>query len=446
MTEIYVDEVLFTLSGGLGVGVRPRWRGSRCGLCGKKSGRYDRLPLRRWPHLSFGRTRVELIYALWRVHCRHCGVRSERVPWAEHGSRFTRSFEELVAYLAQITDHTKVTELTGIAWETVGSIVARVVARRLAPDRLEGLRCIGVDEFSYRKRHHYLTLVVDHDRRRVVWAADGRSGEVLARFFAELGPERCAAIEMVSIDMAAGYRRAVQSYLPQAEIVYDRFHVQRLASDALDQVRRALVRELEGTEEARAVKMSRYALLKNPWHLTPAEHDKLSTIQQTNKPLFRAYLLKESLAQALDYRQPWRARRALEQWITWASRSRLKPFRRVARSIRRHLDGILAYIRTRLTNGFTEGTNAKLRMVARRAFGFHSADALIAHALPHLRRHPTQPTSTHTKLRRRPKVGRSPKESDGKRTPYHAYRGGRERRDAARQGFRGRLEFPRVRS
>jgi transposase len=282
--------------------------------------------------------------------------------------------------LAQITDQTKVTELTGISWATVGSIVERVVSRRLAPDRFDGLRCIGVDEFSYRKRHRYLTVVVDHDQRRVVWAAEGRSGEVLARFFAEIGPERCAAIELVTMDMAAGYRWAVQSCLPRAEIVYDRFHVQRLASDAVDRVRRAIVRELTGeeAEAARAIKNSRYALLKNPWNLEPAEHDNLSTIQQTNRSLYRAYLLKEALADALDYRQVARARHALESWLSWASRSRLKPFIRVARTIRKHLDGILAYVRTRLTNGFTEGTNNKLRLVARRAFGFHSPQPLIA--------------------------------------------------------------------
>ena len=378
ITEIHVETVLFTLLGSVGVAVKPRWRHSRCGECGKRAPRYDRRPLRRWPHLSFGRTRVDVTYEPWRVSCRRCGVRTEGVPWADHGSRFTRDFEELVAYLAQVTDQTKVTELTGIAWGTVGSIVGRVVARRLAPDRLEGLRCIGVDEFSYRKRHHYLTVVVDHDRRRVVWAAEGRSSEVLASFFAELGPNRCAGIQTVTMDMAAGYRKAVESCLPGAEIVYDRFHVQRLASDALDQVRRALFRELAGTDEAQAVKKSRFALLKNPWHLTPPESEKLSTIQQTNQRLYRAYLLKESLAAALDYRQVARARRALEHWLSWASRSRLKPFARVARTIRKHLDGILAYVRTRLTNGFTEGTNNKLRMVARRAFGFHSPQPLIA--------------------------------------------------------------------
>jgi len=380
IAELMVGEVVVMVTGDLNVQVRPRWRRPRCGGCRRIAPGYDRKPVRRWRHLGLGRTAVFLSCEPRRVKCERCGIRTEHVPWAAPDSRFTWDFEELVAYLAQITDRTKVTELTGIAWETVGSIVERVVGRRLAPDRFEGLRCIGVDEFSYRKHHHYLTVVVDHDRRRVVWAAEGRSGEVLARFFAELGPERCADIEVVTMDLAAGYRRAVESCLPEAEIVYDRFHVQRLASDAVDRVRRAIVRELAGeeAEAARAIKNSRYALLKNPWNLNPAEQDKLSTIQQTNRSLYRAYLLKEALADALDYRQVARARPALESWLAWASRSRLKPFVRVARTIRKHLDGILAYVRTRLTNGFTEGTNNKLRLVARRAFGFHSPQALIA--------------------------------------------------------------------
>lgn len=380
ISELVVGEVVVMVTGDLHVEVRPRWRRPRCGSCGRIAPGYDRKPLRRWRHLSLGQTSIYLGCEPRRVKCPRCGIRTEKVPWAASSSRFTWAFEELVAYLAQITDKTKVTELTGVAWETVGAIVERVVARRLTSDRFEGLRCIGVDEFSYRKHHRYLTIVVDHDRRRVVWASEGRSGEVLARFFAELGSERCAAIQVVTMDLAAGYRKAVETWLPAAEIVYDRFHVQRLASDAVDQVRRAIVRELtvHDVDAAKAIKNSRYALLKNPWNLTPAEEDKLSTIQQTNRSLYRAYLLKEALAEALNQRQVASARSALASWLSWALRSRLKPFIRVARTIRKHLEGILAYVRTRLTNGFTEGTNTKLRLVARRAFGFHSPKPLIA--------------------------------------------------------------------
>ena len=267
--------------------------------------------------------------------------------------------------------------MLGIAWRTVGRIVERVVERKLDPSRLDELRFIGVDEFSYRKRHHYLTIVVDHERRRIVWAKEGRSYEVLKEFFQTLGLERCVKIEAATIDMAGGYEKAIEEWLPQAELVFDRFHVQRLASDAVDEVRRSIVWALQGTEEAKEVKGTRFVLLKKPEDLSPSEKLKLSAVQATNQRLYRAYLLKETLADALDYLQPARAREALSGWLAWASRSRLKPFVRVARTIRKRLEGIIAYVKTRLTNGLVEGLNNKLRMVARRAFGFHSPTALI---------------------------------------------------------------------
>ena len=378
VTGLVVDGFSFGADG-LVVAVRPRWRRPRCGGCGKRAPGYDERPVRRWRHLGIGRLRIWLAYAPRRVDCPRCGgVRTEKVPWAPHQSRFSWDFEELVAYLAQVSDQTKVTKLMGISWPTVGAVVERVVGRRLDPRRLDGLRRIGIDEFSYRKRHRYLTTVVDHDRRRVVWAAPGHSAQTLAAFFAALGEERAASIETATIDMSGGYRKALQEHAPQAKIVFDRFHVQRLASDALDEVRRAQVRFVGLSEKGRAIKHSRFALLKNPWNLTRQEKQKLSDLQRTNAPLYRAYLLKETLAQALDYRQPGHARRALEDWLAWASRSRLQPFVKAARTIREHFEGIVAYFKERLTNGIVEGFNNKARMIARRAFGFHSPQPLIA--------------------------------------------------------------------
>lgn len=178
--------------------------------------------------------------------------------------------------------------------------------------------------------------------------------------------------------MGAGYLKATQEWLPQATVVFDRFHVQRLASDAVDDVRREIVRELGETEDAKAVKNTRFVLLKRPENLYPAERLRLSEVQRTNERLYRAYLLKETLAQALEYLQPARAEKALRAWIVWACRSKLRPFVRAARTIRKHFDGVLAYVKTRVTNGLAEGINNKLRMIARRAFGFHSAGPLIA--------------------------------------------------------------------
>jgi transposase len=320
--------------GAIVFGVRPRWRRPRCGQCGQRAPGYDRRGSRRWRALSFGSYRIYLEYAPRRVDCADCGgVRVELVPWAAHTSWFTRDFEELVAYLAQVTDKTSVCNLMGISWDTVTNIVDRVVRERLDPHRIDNLRRIGIDEFSYRKHHRYLTVVVDHATDRVVWAAEGRGAETLNAFFDLLGEERCARIELVTVDMAGGYLKAIGERLPNAEIVFDRFHVQRLASDAVDAVRRTMWAELKGTPEGKALKGTRWALLKNPWNLARRDRDKLRDVQRTNRPLYRAYLLKETLAKALDYLQPKRARDLLLEWSRWAARSRLAPFVRTARTV-----------------------------------------------------------------------------------------------------------------
>lgn len=358
--------------------VAPRWRKPRCGRCERRAPGYDQARERRWRHLGLGEIRLYLCYAPRRVACLACGIRTEQVPWAEAGSRFTRDFEEMVAYLTRVTDKTQVTRLMAIAWRTVGDIVKRVVARKEDPERLSDLRWIGIDEFSHRKGQRYITLVVDHVKRRVVWAAEGRDSATIRRFFDEVGPEGRASIEGVTTDMATWFLKAVRENIPHAEVVIDRFHVQKLATDALDEVRRIQQRTTRGTPLGRTIFRSRFALLKNHGDLNAKQRMKLSEIEKTNKPLFRAYLLKEGLAAALDYRQPKRAERALREWMAWAARSRLAPFVRTGRTIRKHLDGILAYIKGRMTNGLVEGINNRMRMVARRAFGFHGADALIA--------------------------------------------------------------------
>lgn len=366
---------------GLIINVEPRWRRARCAQCGRRCSAYDRGEARRWRHLGHGRISFWLEYAPRRADCERCGVLVEKVPWARAGSRFTTDFEELAAYLAQKMDRTAVTRLLGIAWRTVGSIVERVVDEKLDPERLEGLLVIGVDEISYRKHHHYLTLVLDHLRQRIVWAGKGKSSETLGKFFDELGPERAAQLTHVTLDLSAGFNQVVDERAPQATKVFDRFHIQRLATDAVDRVRRIEVSRADDEDDtavARALKRTRWALLKSPWNLTANEDEKLANLQQANQRLFRGYLLKESLAAALDLKQPGRAKKRLLSWMSWAARSKLKPFVKLARTIRKHLDGVLAYVATGLSNGPLEGLNNKARLITRRAYGFHSAQAFTS--------------------------------------------------------------------
>jgi transposase len=363
---------------GVEVGVAPTTRVPFCSGCMRRTRRlYDRRR-REWRHLDIGGMEATLVYDQRRVDCQRCGVRVELVPWAEPGSRFTRDFEDQVAYLAQVMDQTTVCRTMRIAWTTVGDIIERVMGRLGPADRLEGLEHIGIDELSYRRHHEYITTVVDHVARKVVWAAPGKNAATVDGFFKALGPERAARLKTVTIDMSGAYIDAVSRGAPQAQVVFDRFHVQRMAQDAVDQVRREQVRLLSGTDEASGLKKTRWALLKNPWNMNDLEEDRLAKLQRANRPLYRAYLLKESLAAIFDRRQVNVARQKLLEWISWAKRSRLAPFKKLAATVRGHLEGILAFIATGLSNGIVEGLNGKIRTITRRAYGFHSAGSLIS--------------------------------------------------------------------
>jgi transposase len=363
---------------GLVVDVAATTRVPYCSECGRRvRAVHDRYEGRRWRHLDLGALRVWLRYTMRRVNCPRCGVVVELVPWAENQSWFTYEFEEQVAYLAQRADKTTLSTLMRISWRTVGAIIERVLPRHRSADPLDGLTHIGVDELSYRRHHEYVTVIVDHIRGGVVWAHPGKNAETLNAFFEELGEERCAQLEAVTLDMSAAYLRAVTEASPQARVIFDRFHVQRLAHNALDEVRREEVREAD-PEDRGALKKSRTALHKNPWNLSTLEAAKVAEVQKTNRSLYRAYLLKESLAAILDGGQVNVARQKLLEWIDWATRSRLRPFCKLARTVRDHLEGILAYVATGLSNGRTEGLNGKIRTITRRSFGFHSATSLIA--------------------------------------------------------------------
>ena len=359
--------------------VAPPNRVPRCSECGHRVRRgYDKRH-RRWRHLDLAGMKTVLRYEIRRVDCPRCGVRVEQVPWAAAGSHFTLPFEEHAAYLAQQCSRTTVTRLMRIAWRTVGVIIRRVVSRHdeTVGDRLDGLRLIGIDELSYRRHHKYVTVVVDHERGEIVWAAEGKSAATLKRFFDDLGPQRCSELEAVTIDLSAAYIKAVTEASPNARLIFDRFHVQRLAHDALDEVRRDEVRKAVGDDKG-ALKRTRWALQKNPWNLVDFERGKLADLQKTNGPIYRAYLLKEALLAVFDRRQINVARRKLEEWIDWARRSRLSAFAKLARTIAKHSQGILAYVQTGATNGRVEGLNGKARTITRRSYGFHSASALIA--------------------------------------------------------------------
>jgi len=337
-----------------------------------------------WRSLDLGACRTVVTAQLRRVECPDHGVLVEQVPFARHRVRFTRDFEDLVAWCASKMDKTAVTRLLRIAWPTVGAIVDRVVADGLDPDRLDGLVAIGADEISWRKHHNYLTVVVDHASGDVIWTGEGKDTAALDAFFAELGPERAAKLEAISLDMGRAYPKSVakKDHAPQAEICWDPFHAVKLGTDALNVVRREHWNRLRvdaPADVARRFKGARWALLRNPDDLTDRQADTLAAIRRTGGAVWRAYKGKESLRAIFAGDLPEAEVAALlDRWCAWAQRSRLPAFVKLGRTIRAHRDGILAAIRLGLSNGRVEGRNATIRLITRRAFGFHTAKAAAA--------------------------------------------------------------------
>ncbi|MBK6437676.1 MAG: ISL3 family transposase [Candidatus Microthrix sp.] len=378
----------------------------RCGVCGRHSAGYDRgrsTGSRRWRSLDMGTVQVFIEAEASRVRCRTHGVVASEVPWARHGSRFTRGFEDTIGWLATATSKTAVTELMRVGWRTVGGIVERIqVEIDGQVDRLAGLRRIGIDEISYKRGHKYLTIVVDHDSGRLLWAAVGRDEATVTRFFELLGEERCAEITHVSADSARWITNADTAKCPQAVQCADPFHVVAWATDALDELRRDTwndARKLArkepkrkrgrppadapprpGNDLVKGLKGARYALLKNPENLTDNQRAKLAWVAKTDPRLHRGYLLKEALRFCFKVKGQ-AGKDALDRWLSWAQRCRIDAFVKLGQKIRRHRAAINATLDHGLSNALIESTNTKIRVLTRMAYGFKTPEALIALAL-----------------------------------------------------------------
>ncbi len=368
-----VDTVEFT-DDGVVVGLRRRSRRLRCPCGYSTRATYDG-SVRQWRHLDLGVHKVVLVAQIRRLRCRRCDrVRTEQVPWARPGSRQSIAFEDQVAFLAQRMDRTSISRLMRCAWQTVTDIVSRVVADHLDDGRLDGLVNIGVDEIGYRRGHQYLTIVADHASGRVVWVSKGKDAAALQGFFDALGPERCAQLRAVSMDMGRTYIGVVTDRLPDAAICLDAFHLIKWTNEALEMVFREHCRG----QAAKKFRHDRYLLRTGAEKLPVAKHQLLLALRRKHRHVGRAHELKESLRALFREVAPEDARTYLTGWIRAATRSRLRPFVLLAQRVRKHFDGIVASVELGLSNSRLEGINAKIRLINARAYGHHSVDSLAA--------------------------------------------------------------------
>ena len=364
------------------VALRAR-RALRCSGCGGRvRGAYDSRVMS-WRHLDLGRVRCVIRCEVRRVECSGCGVRVEAVPWARAGSRFTKAFEDTCVYLVKHAPKTTVAALMRVDWATVGRMVERVVTEHAANqpgDGLDGLRRIGIDEVAYRKGHRYLMCVTDHDSGRLVWAAPGRSQKTAEEFYRALGPERCAQLRAVSLDLHGGWIGATRIHAPGAAICADPFHVLKLAGDALDRVRRDAWQQLrkEDPERAAFIKGTRFAVRRRASNLRAGDRTVLDELAADNHDIYRGWLLVEQLRAVYQAAAPEDAHALLDEWILAALTSEMDPFMRCALTIDNYRDLVVNAITQRLSNARLEGMNSTVRLLSHRARGYRRLPSLLA--------------------------------------------------------------------
>jgi transposase len=346
-----------------------------CSKCGKRAHRHDRLPERTWIHVPLWGIATLLLYRPWRVRCSTCGIKREQIPWAVGKKRVTTALVVTVATWVRLLPVEAVSRLFGLHWNTVYAAVREAVDYGVAHRKVGTVLHIGVDEISRKKGHRYLTQVYDLDRGTLLWSGDGRKAAALEQFF-ESGVIDLSTITAVCCDMWKPYIQVVGRYLPHVAIVFDKFHIIRHLLEAVDKVRIEEAQEMKKTHPELLAK-TKYVILKNEENLTEKQSLRLKDLQRLNLKSTRAWLLKES------FRELWRctteedARECLKQWCWMAAHSRLEPIIKVVAMIRKHLEGIVAFFRHRITNGMVEALNNTAKAISHRARGYRTPKVFI---------------------------------------------------------------------
>ena len=307
-------------------------------------------------------------------------MKQEWVPWLSNSRRATKRFAQTIGRECREMTISRVAEMHQMTWDQVRALemeyMEELIKRHPVPQKLDA---IGVDEISIRKGHNYAIVVADLKRQRPIWVSKdlGRDEEHMDRFFDEMGKKRSASIKLAVMDMWKPFRNSLRTNAHQAEIVYDKFHVIKHLSSALDNVRRLEYKRV-AEKDKRFIKGQRYTLLSHKTNLDADGKQALRLLLKANKRLNKAYLLKESFGQLWDYNNPKWARKFFDNWKSQLRWSRMKPFEDFVALVERHWDGIISYCKPghKVSLGFMEGLNNKIRVIQRRSFGIRDMDYL----------------------------------------------------------------------
>lgn len=329
--------------------------------------------------LSCGDTRVYLEIEVRRVRCRSCQrVKRERLDWLADNPFYTTRFAWFVGRRCRASTIQDVAKELHLDWHTVKALEKQYMKAQLERAGTPAPKAIGIDEISIRKGHTYRIVVSDLIRGRPIWFGGvDRSEASMQQFYDWLGEKKAHGVRLAVMDMWKPFRKATEARAPQAAILFDKFHVMRHLNDALDQVRKSEYARLSG-QDRRYIKGQKYTLLSHRENLDLDGRKALKTLLAANRRLNTAYLLKESFGQLWSYEREGWARRFFENWKASLRWQRLKPYEKFAGMIERHWEGISAYCRpeNKVSLGFVEGLNNKIRVIQRRAYGLRDEEYL----------------------------------------------------------------------
>ena len=346
--------------------------------CGRTFTRYYDVRERFVQDLPWGPWQeVLLLVPRFRVMCPQCGVKTEPLGWLAGSCLYTRRLGDAVALACrEVRSVAAIAQTFGLNWHTVKNIDKACLAQELNPPDCRGVRHLALDEFSIRRRHTYGTIFLDVERNRVLWVCMTREKQaVVDVFYRVFGKDACAGIEAVSMDWWEGYEKAVKEALPHAHVVWDLFHiVKKYNLEVVDRVRLDQVSRCHAPEERRALKKTKFILLKNRRNLVQDEPARLEELLAINKPLCTVYILRDALKKMWEYRYPKAAETWFKGWYKRAIRSRIEPLKKFARSLKERLHGILAHCTHPIHTGILEGINNKVKVIKRVAYGFRDTE------------------------------------------------------------------------
>lgn len=349
-----------------------------CPECGKACALYDHQPERKWRHLDTCQFQTILHAEPPRVDCSEHGARTVRLPWAEPNSRFTALFEALAIQWMTVASQKAVADQLGLSWDEIHAIQQRAVSRGLERRKVEPIAKLGIDEKSFTRGHRYFTLVNDLEGGRVLYVAEGRTEASLNGFWATQTPAQIEAIQAVAMDMWDPYVNSTRSHLADADkkIVFDKFHIAKHLSEAVDKIRRREHRQLRAAGDDRLTG-TRYDWLRHPAKMEPKDRKEFKQLRDSSLKTARAWALKETMMAFFDYVYERPARKHFRWWQGWCSRSRLNPMIEKGRMLKRRFDNIVTYLKHRVTNAASESINSKIQWVKYTARGFRNKNNFV---------------------------------------------------------------------